>query len=396
VPCTSPAKTFPVTSGTNTSIGDLPLTCTISSQVDNSGSAMADVSVSTVNTTQNNIVETFTYGPRTVNGKSVGGQCTFPSTIALNVANTNTAIHYSWTSTPDGTFALNTTNTAGTYTCQTPGNKQLTVTGTETVGGQTVTSSKQVTVSCAPCGVCGNGILEPGEQCDDTTAHCGQPGTANACKIIVTCGDNIVDPPETCDPPNGTTCNSLCQLGEPCGDGIIEAGEQCDNGSANSDTKPNACRTNCTNPKCGDGVIDTGETCDPPNGTTCPATCQCEGKSCVCLPCIRQSQDAAAQAQYCDVAPACVSVETCVLNAGCFNPLPAFCYCGTTDVAGCAAASFTPVGPCHTEIRTGEPSAQNNADALQQLFDFTSPTGVAFQILNDVNVNVPACQTLCF
>jgi hypothetical protein len=96
------------------------------------------------------------------------------------------------------------------------------------------------------------------------------------------------------------------------------------------------------------------------------------------------------------VAASCVAVEKCTVNAGCFNPLPAFCYCGTTDVAGCAAASFTPVGPCHTEIRAGEPTAQNNADALQQLFDFTAPTGVAFQILNDINVNVPACATKCF
>ncbi len=30
-----------------------------------------------------------------------------------------------------------------------------------------------------------------------------------------------------------------------CGNGILQAGEDCDDGAANSDTAPNACRTNC-------------------------------------------------------------------------------------------------------------------------------------------------------
>jgi hypothetical protein len=44
------------------------------------------------------------------------------------------------------------------------------------------------------------------------------------------CGNGVVEPGEQCDPPNGVTCNSACQLASPalCGDGIIEAGEACD------------------------------------------------------------------------------------------------------------------------------------------------------------------------
>lgn len=47
-----------------------------------------------------------------------------------------------------------------------------------------------------------------------------------------------------------------------CGDYVIVRPEQCDNGVNNSDTVPNACRTDCKKARCGDNVVDTGETCD--------------------------------------------------------------------------------------------------------------------------------------
>lgn len=47
-----------------------------------------------------------------------------------------------------------------------------------------------------------------------------------------------------------------------CGNGLIEAGEMCDDDGQNSDTAPNACRTDCRRAYCGDDVIDSGEECD--------------------------------------------------------------------------------------------------------------------------------------
>ena len=49
----------------------------------------------------------------------------------------------------------------------------------------------------------------------------------------------------------------------------MDTGEDCDNGSANSDTLPDACRTDCSRAHCGDGVKDTGEALRPglQNGT---------------------------------------------------------------------------------------------------------------------------------
>jgi cysteine-rich repeat protein len=58
-----------------------------------------------------------------------------------------------------------------------------------------------------------------------------------------------------------------------CGNGIVEEGEECDEGTSNSDTTPDACRTNCTLATCRNGVIDPGEDCDGTNlgGMTCEA-----------------------------------------------------------------------------------------------------------------------------
>ncbi len=64
-----------------------------------------------------------------------------------------------------------------------------------------------------------------------------------------------------------------------CGDGILEGDEACDDGEANSDNAPDACRTDCTEARCGDGVVDRGEVCDDGNreaGDGCGPTCRNE------------------------------------------------------------------------------------------------------------------------
>lgn len=50
-----------------------------------------------------------------------------------------------------------------------------------------------------------------------------------------------------------------------CGDGVVDASEACDEGSANSDSEPDACRTDCSLPVCGDGVVDSSEECEDGN-----------------------------------------------------------------------------------------------------------------------------------
>lgn len=123
--------------------------------------------------------------------------------------------------------------------------------------------------------VCGNGIVQAGEECDAGAANSNT--LPNACRTdceLPSCGDGVVDAGETCDPPGVDGCEPGCRSAD-CGDGTVDPGEECDDGAANSDTAPDACRTSCTLPSCGDEVVDAGEQCDPPDGgATCKSDCR--------------------------------------------------------------------------------------------------------------------------
>jgi len=133
---------------------------------------------------------------------------------------------------------------------------------------------------------CGDGVVDAGEQCDDGTDN--SDTEPNACRTDCAragCGDGVIDAGEQCDDgnaDNNDACSNNCTTG--CGNGIVNTGEQCDDGTNNSDTAPNACRTDCTRPACGDGVIDAGEQCDDGagNSDTEPNACRidCTRPSC--------------------------------------------------------------------------------------------------------------------
>jgi cysteine-rich repeat protein len=132
-------------------------------------------------------------------------------------------------------------------------------------------------VDAPPPGVCGNGSVESGEQCDDRNTLPGD-GCSPSCTIEqLGCGDGKVDPPEQCDPPDGVTCDNRCQpISIVCGNGIVQLGEECDD----SNTLPgDGCSPTCTieqgeQGECGDGTVDPLEQCDPPDGVTCDGQCQ--------------------------------------------------------------------------------------------------------------------------
>lgn len=79
-------------------------------------------------------------------------------------------------------------------------------------------------------------------------------------------------------------CLLLAACDEPwippgCGNGVLEDGETCDDGVANSDSAPDACRTDCLPAACGDGVVDAAEACDDANawgGDGCTPACAAE------------------------------------------------------------------------------------------------------------------------
>ncbi|MCB9657503.1 MAG: hypothetical protein H6726_07635 [Sandaracinaceae bacterium] len=83
--------------------------------------------------------------------------------------------------------------------------------------------------------LCGNGVLDDGEVCDDDGNEDGD-GCRADCLGLEECGDGLLDVDEECDDDNvlaGDGCRADCRGLEECGDGIIDAitGEQCDDGS---------------------------------------------------------------------------------------------------------------------------------------------------------------------
>ncbi|MEM9068520.1 MAG: EGF domain-containing protein [Myxococcota bacterium] len=140
---------------------------------------------------------------------------------------------------------------------------------------------------------CGDGVRTPGEQCD-TGNETDPDGCSDECTIepgwacfdetvVVddretirstctnTCGDGFIQPSEECDDADANAdepdaCRTTCQAPR-CGDEILDTGELCDEGMDNSDETADACRSSCVPAFCGDGVVDTGENCDPGGGT---------------------------------------------------------------------------------------------------------------------------------
>jgi cysteine-rich repeat protein len=122
----------------------------------------------------------------------------------------------------------------------------------------------------AKTAVCGDGIVDPGEECDDgNTDDCD--GCSNHCTLVTGCGDSVVCGAEQCDDGNTTSCDgcsSTCttESGLLCGDGIVNTtcGEQCD------PPVPGRCDATCQRiPYCGDGIVDPGEECDDGNTDDC-------------------------------------------------------------------------------------------------------------------------------
>lgn len=86
--------------------------------------------------------------------------------------------------------------------------------------------------------VCGDGVYDPGEQCDDGNRD-SEDGCSDLCRLedLLACGDGKRGPGETCDDGNlldGDGCSGTCQSEGACGDGNLDAGEECDDGNLSS------------------------------------------------------------------------------------------------------------------------------------------------------------------
>jgi cysteine-rich repeat protein len=142
-------------------------------------------------------------------------------------------------------------------------------------------SANSPTGACLPesCTLarCGDGEVREGvEACDDGGTAAGD-GCSPICAAEA-CGNGILDPEEECDlgaanSPSGACLPESCELAR-CGDGEVRAEvEECDDGNTDPD---DGCSAACAIERCGNGVVDAGEVCDDGNALACGlcnATC---------------------------------------------------------------------------------------------------------------------------
>ncbi len=205
------------------------------------------------------------------------------------------------------------------------------------VGGGTVADAGTDAADAAPAEVCGDGIIEPPEECDDGNTMSGDGCSASCtmepwyvcptpdepCDYTVVCGDGKVQGNEQCDDGNtvsGDGCSSTCQVehgwqcpypdvrcvAKTCGDGIVAGTEQCDDGntvsgdgcSATCTLEPGFACVNegtppvsvCHKTVCGDGIKEGFEQCDDGNlipfdgcSPTCTIEPKCAGGMCTAV-----------------------------------------------------------------------------------------------------------------
>ncbi|MGC4000744.1 MAG: DUF4215 domain-containing protein [Anaeromyxobacter sp.] len=223
------------------------------------------------------------------------------------------------------------------------------VQGAEVCDPPSATCSSDCRRYIVPGTVCGNGVWESGEACEDSGTLDGDGCSAsctvemgwrcpqvNYCFKLPVCGNTVRERGEGCDDGNqssGDGCTSSCQL-EPgyfcppggacillsCGNGVRTRDEQCDDGNlANDDGCSSTCKLELgwidtgtgTKPICGDGLIRTGEACDDGNnvnGDGCSSACrveplmECTGQPSVCVSSIECGDNEVQGTEVCDSA----------------------------------------------------------------------------------------------
>ena len=165
---------------------------------------------------------------------------------------------------------------SGSGTGSSTGEPTTTTTSTDattTTGTTTTTTDATTASSTSGPGVCGDGVLDPVEECDNAENN-GKDGVCtDMCKLNV-CGDGYKGLGEGCDDGNQDDtdgCKSDCSLAT-CGNNKIDGDEECDDGN---DINEDMCTNACTTAKCGDGFFQPGEKeCDEGGETaTCDADC---------------------------------------------------------------------------------------------------------------------------
>ncbi len=222
----------------------------------------------------------------------------------------------------------------------------------------------------ASSATCGNGIVEPGEDCDD-----GDTKADSYCDSMChfTCGNGVVDSDqgETCDTSIASgpgSCPTACDDGDACTTDVLEGsgctaqcvyspitsaidGDGCCPAGANANTD-----NDCT-AMCGNGVLEAGELCDPgivAGAGACPESCD-DDQSC--------TTDTLVSGGTCQAMCTFTAITMPINNDGCCpaganpgddNDCSAACGNGFVDVGEtCDTAIASGAGKCPTACDDG-------------------------------------------
>jgi cysteine-rich repeat protein len=147
--------------------------------------------------------------------------------------------------------------------CGCPNEPDEPMNGSET-GSESETGDGDGDGDGTPEPVCGNGVVEGDEACDDAN-QIETDACLNDC-TAASCGDGLIqEGVEVCDDGNTDNTDACAECADAvCGDGHVQTGvEACDDGNTD-DT--DACLTTCVAASCGDGLVQVGvEDCDDAN-----------------------------------------------------------------------------------------------------------------------------------
>jgi cysteine-rich repeat protein len=219
---------------------------------------------------------------------------------------------------------------------------------------------------------CGDGVPNPGEECDDGNAVSGDGCESDCtwtCETDPDCDDaNVCNGTETCaahlceagtPATDGTACTQaggdpgVCRSGScasmQCGNGAVDRDEECDDGNTD-DT--DACLTTCRAASCGDGAVWSGrEECDDGNVLAddgcepdCTWGCEADGE--------------------CDDGEPCTGLEACTDHLCAAGVPPAEgsdCTTGSGAAGVCRGGMCAVVGCGNGAVDPGEECDDGNA-----------------------------------
>jgi cysteine-rich repeat protein len=171
------------------------------------------------------------------------------------------------------------------------------------------------------------------------------------------CGDGVVEAGEQCEPPGENGCDAFCAFAPSegasvCGDGTLGGAEVCDDGNT---AGCDGCAADCSRADavCGDGIVECEEECE--SDTDCPTGLTCAGCHCGSEDDERCTEPSTCgDRSYCTGEPGCLCIRSAEGPIRC-GRLPTTCHvqlCETSaDCANLGEGYFcdTPNSGCCTD-----------------------------------------------